>query len=95
MARLERIQIEQDNRAYKRMVANVDPTAGTGHKVGSVAFQEDLREVRRDAGPITDIVNMLFSVFGVFAAAYAISSHLSNDVGMVRRPSHPHIWRTR
>ena len=76
------MKYEQDEKEYQQMIT------GSSKRivVNSKAWNEDIREVRKDMNAMSDVANVLFSVGGVFTAAYVASVSFTHDVGLVRAP---------
>jgi len=67
--RRERMRNELANQEYRRLVANILPEEErTGY-----SLHDDVREFRNEYKQVTAILNMLFSIAGVFAAVYVAS----------------------
>ena len=43
----------------------------------------DVKEVREESRKITGVVNILFTIGGVFGGVYVLSSHLFSEIGWV------------
>ena len=66
------------NREYERMVANVthDPRHDT--------IAASLREMRQESRTVLAIINMLFSIIGVFVAVFVAAAAVTSDYATVR-----------
>jgi len=71
------LQAKAEENEYHRMVRNV---ADTPEKYN---LHADVREVREDSRKITGIVNILFTIVGVFGGVFYLSSHVFSSLGWV------------
>ncbi|RKP27564.1 endoplasmic reticulum-based factor for assembly of V-ATPase-domain-containing protein [Syncephalis pseudoplumigaleata] len=81
-ARLEAIRVEQANREYAHMVRDVAP--GFGHASGYHVDDggNDVYEARQAQRQLVAILNVLFSVAGVFTAVYWTTGMVTKDIAM-------------
>jgi hypothetical protein len=83
------------NREYARMVADVAPSADDD----SASVVGSLRELRSESRTVVAILNMLFSIVGVFVAVFVASAAVLSDYSGVRAaacccpPPHTHPSR--
>ena len=74
--RLKIIQANLEQKEYNRLVKNVT-------QVDKYNLHDDVREIREESKKITGVVNILFTIGGVFAAIFVLSSHVFTSVGWV------------
>jgi len=77
------------NREYERMVANVthDPRHDT--------IAASLREMRQESRTVMAIINMLFSIIGVFVAVFVAAAAVTSDYATVPPTFEALNWRSR
>ncbi|KAG5456853.1 MAG: endoplasmic reticulum-based factor for assembly of V-ATPase-domain-containing protein [Olpidium bornovanus] len=80
VARLDQITVANAHAEYARMVAAV--ANPNDYETAGMQANERL-EVKAMEKEITAIINILFTIVGVFVAVYWTSPHVTNDVGYV------------
>ncbi|KAI8054452.1 endoplasmic reticulum-based factor for assembly of V-ATPase-domain-containing protein [Syncephalis plumigaleata] len=78
-AQLEAIRVEQANREYAHMVRDVAPGFGAN---GYDNNGNDIYEARQTQRQLVAILNVLFSIAGVFTAVYWATGMVTNDIAM-------------
>jgi hypothetical protein len=78
MARLERIRIAQENQEYARMVGHIVPASTLpGGASAPITEAEEWQQSKRQ---LTAIVNVLFSMVGVFVAVFWVTDMVTDDL---------------
>ncbi|KAI9599264.1 endoplasmic reticulum-based factor for assembly of V-ATPase-domain-containing protein [Syncephalis fuscata] len=79
-ARLEAIRVEHANREYAHMVHDISPGFGlSGYQNTDESAGNEARQTQRQ---LVAILNVLFSIAGVFTAVYWATGMITNDMAM-------------
>lgn len=78
---MDEIKAELAEKEYQRMISGV----GSGSNTNSISggIRQDLKELRDVNAHMIGIINVLYTGAAVFTAVFLISSHFTEDIGMV------------
>jgi hypothetical protein len=80
---MEGIKAQVAEKEYQRMISSIDSNGDNGPLTIGSSLRQDMKEMQEVKAHLTGIINVLYTGGAVFLAVFLLSSHATDDLGMV------------